>query len=51
MPFIMTTNRFRRQSKKYSFTLVELLVVIAIGAILAVISAGAYSKIARSTTV
>jgi uncharacterized protein (TIGR02596 family) len=47
----MTPNRFRAPGKRHSFTLVELLVVIAIGAILAVISAGAYSKIVRSTTV
>jgi uncharacterized protein (TIGR02596 family) len=40
-----------RPRRKRSFTLIELLVVIAIGAILAVISAGAYSKIVRSTTV
>jgi uncharacterized protein (TIGR02596 family) len=47
----MTPLRSRAPGKRHSFTLIELLVVIAIGAILAVISAGAYSKIVRSTTV
>ena len=47
----MTRLRSRAPGKRHSFTLIELLVVIAIGAILAVISAGAYSKIVRSTTV
>ena len=47
----MTSLRSHIPGKRHSFTLVELLVVIAIGAILAVLSAGAYSKIVRSTTV
>jgi uncharacterized protein (TIGR02596 family) len=47
----MTNGRLRIARRKNSFTLVELLVVMAIGVILAVISADAFARITRSTTV